>query len=270
MDWIRIGLAFRALRIRRGWRQQDLALRAGVSRSLISAVERGGAGEVTLSTLVRIATALDCRLDVGVRWRGEQLDRLLDSAHAALVEQSVAVLTASGWEVAVEVSFAIGGERGSIDILARHATSGRLLVVEVKSVVPDSQAMLHAPDRKARLAARIAADRGWSARGPVARLLVVGDGSTGRRRIAALAGTYGIALPDRGATVRSWLRTPDRPLAGLLFLPYASRAGTRRSPTGIERVRGLRRTAVPPESSPSARVAGRWDSRPPPATSGEG
>jgi transcriptional regulator with XRE-family HTH domain len=58
MDWIRIGLAFRALRIRRGWRQQDLALRAGVSRSLISAVAEGGCGDDKVSTRVTVANGV--------------------------------------------------------------------------------------------------------------------------------------------------------------------------------------------------------------------
>jgi transcriptional regulator with XRE-family HTH domain len=44
MDDIRVGAAFRAVRIRRGWRQQDVADRAGVSRALISLIERGKSG----------------------------------------------------------------------------------------------------------------------------------------------------------------------------------------------------------------------------------
>ena len=241
MDWIRLGLSYRVLRIRRGWRQLDAAGRAGVSRSLISSIERGRAGDVALATLVRIAAAFDARLDVGLRWRGEQLDRLLDAAHARLVELAVELLVGCEWDVAVEASFAIRGERGSIDVFARHRATGRILVVEVKSVVPDSQATLHGLDRKVRLARAIAAERGWIADAPIARLLVLGDGSTARRRIAALAATYDSALPDRGATVRGWLRRPAGPLSGLLFLPYANRGGTRQTTTGVTRVRSRRR-----------------------------
>jgi transcriptional regulator with XRE-family HTH domain len=214
VDWIRLGLAFRALRIRHGWRQIDLAGRAGVSRGLISLIERGGGGSVTLDTLAN-AAALEARLDASLRWRGEHLDRLLDAAHARLVERVAALLADLDWDVLVEVSFAIGGERGSIDVLGRHRSTGAILVVEVKSVVPDSQAMLHAQDRKARLAPRIAAERGWTTAGLAGRLLVVGAGSTARRRIDALGATYRAALPDRGPSVRSWLRDPSGALAGL-------------------------------------------------------
>lgn len=247
MDSIRIGLALRALRIRLGWRQADLAARVGVSQSTISAIERGRLAAVSVATLERVAAALGARLNVSVQWRGEQLDRLLDEAHAALVEIAVRLLRECGWDVAVEVSFAIAGERGSIDVLAFHLASGTLLVVEVKSVVPDSQATLHVLDRKVRLAPRIAAERGWQAV-TVGRLLIVGDGSTARRRIARLDAPYGTALPDRGQTVRRWLRRPVGPLAGLLFLPYNGQARTRRTTTGVTRVR--RRKDGPRPSDP--------------------
>jgi transcriptional regulator with XRE-family HTH domain len=260
MDWIRLGLAYRALRIRRGWRQIDLARRAGVSRSEISRIERGLGAGVAAGILARVAAALDARLDLALRWRGEALDRLLDSAHARLVEQVVAILSAAGWDVAVEVSFAIAGERGSIDLLALHRATGRLLVVEVKSVVPDIQAMLHALDRKVRLGPRIAADRGWGSRGAVGRLLVVADGTTARRRVAALGATFATVLPARGRAVRAWLRAPAGPMAGLLFLPPPIATGARvsRSPTGVSRVRGPRRSALGADSSPSARDGNEW------------
>lgn len=74
--------------------------------------------------------------------------------------------------MATEVSFDIRGQRGSIDILAFHPATGTLLVIEVKSVVPDMQAMLHGVDRKARLAPEIARGRGWRVE-RVARVLVL-------------------------------------------------------------------------------------------------
>ena len=240
MDWIRIGLAFRALRIRLGWRQIDLARRTGLSQSTISAIERGRVGSVSLETLVRVAAALGARLDVSVRWRGEQLDRLLDEAHANLVESVVQMLRRRGWEVAVEVSFAVAGERGSIDVLAFHPSSRSLLVIEVKSVVPNSQATLHVLDRKVRLARGIGAARGWEA-ATVGRLLIVGEGSTARRRIARLESTYRSVLPDRGPGVRRWLQRPVGPMAGLLFVPFMDDGGVRRSTTGVTRVRTRKR-----------------------------
>ncbi len=161
---------------------------------------------------------------------------MLDQAHAGLVEQVVARLRTEGWLAEVEVSFAIRGERGSIDVLGFHETTGILLVAEVKSVVPDSQATLFGIDRKARLAPEIARARGWGCRA-VARLLVVGDSTTSRRPIDALGATYRTAFPVRGRGVRWWLKRPDVPIAGLWFLPYTREVHARKATTGMQRVR---------------------------------
>src|SRR5688572_30695148 len=84
MDDRRVGLVIRALRRRRGWRQVDLAMRANVSESVIGRAEAGHIDALTLRSARRIASALDVRLDVSARWRGGELDRLLDSRHAAI------------------------------------------------------------------------------------------------------------------------------------------------------------------------------------------
>lgn len=113
----RVGSAFRAVRLRRGWRQQDVADRAAVSRAFVSLVERGHLASVSLATLRRVAGALDIRLDVVPRWRGGELDRLVNAGHAALHESVARHLgSLPGWLIAPEVSFSIYGERGVIDI----------------------------------------------------------------------------------------------------------------------------------------------------------
>ena len=228
MDMVRFGRGIRALRLRRRWRQIDLAAGARVSRQLVARVERGLGDTVPPRKLQAIATALGARLDIRLSWNGEALDRLLDGAHALLVEAVATVLRRAAWEVAVEVTFYIHGERGSIDLLAWHPSTRVLLVVEVKSIVPDIQAMLASLDRKVRLARQIALDRGWS---PVAvgKLLVIGDTRTSRRRVQSLSQTFATTFPARGAEVRRWIERPtaEQPLAGLLFLSSAHHMSTR-------------------------------------------
>ena len=105
-----------------------------------------------VDVLDRVAQAAGASLELVLRWKGEGLDRLLDEQHARLVELVVLRLRALGWDVAVEVSFARAGERGSIDVLAFHPVHRALAIIEVKSVTPDMQAMLGGIDRKGRLA----------------------------------------------------------------------------------------------------------------------
>jgi transcriptional regulator with XRE-family HTH domain len=245
MDALRIGRSVRAIRVRLAWRQLDLAEKAGVSRSFVSNVERGELARIDLERLERVCRALGADLDIRVRWRGEGLDRLLDEAHAILVDRVVAVLKACGWEVAVEVTFNVFGDRGSIDVFTWHRSTGSLLVIEVKSVVPDAQATLLPLDRKVRLGLQIGRERGWTGRA-VSRLLVLGDRTVNRRRIAVLGAMFDAALPARGHEVRGWLKRPVGTLSGLLFLSDAPSGGARRASAGRLRVnpRGGARDAV--------------------------
>jgi transcriptional regulator with XRE-family HTH domain len=214
--------------MRRHWRQQDLATESGVSRSLVARIEVGQSDAIPVGKLEKVASAVGARADLRLNWNGEALDRLLDAAHAGLVELTAAKLRAIGWEVAAEVTFWIRGERGSVDLLAWHPTLRLILVIEVKSIVPDIQAMLTSLDRKARLANEIARSRGLS---PIAsgRLLVIGESRTSRRRVEKHAATFAAEFPHRGASLKGWLRAPNvaPPLRGLWFMPTAHAVRTR-------------------------------------------
>jgi hypothetical protein len=143
----------------------------------------------------------------------------------------IALLSAAGWEAVAEVSFNIRGERGSIDILGFHRATGSLLVIEVKSVVPDLQAMLAGLDRKGRLARDLARERGWHV-ASATRLLVLPNDRTARRRIEAHAATFRSALPARTMEVRRWVRNPVGTMHGVLFVTDVHEAGTRHRATG--------------------------------------
>ena len=226
MDAVRVGLSLRALRIRRRLTQSDVARMIGLSRSAIARIERGHADRATVRTLIRVAEALGASLSVRVLWHGEGLDRLLDAAHADLTDLALRLLRDTGWEVATEVSFNVTGDRGVIDILAFHPATGALLVIEVKSVVPDLQGMLGTLDRKVRVAAGLARGRGWRVT-TVSRLLVFPDDRTARRRVDRHAAVFAAALPARTAAVRRWLKHPVDTLAGIMFLPNVRQVSTR-------------------------------------------
>jgi transcriptional regulator with XRE-family HTH domain len=226
MDVTRLGLGYRALRQRRRLTQGQLGAKARVSGSVICRIERGSADRVAVHTLVRVAAALDARIDVRLLWQGEGLDRLLDARHARLVDLVLGILASNAWEVATEVSFNIYGERGSIDILAYHPATRSLLVIEIKSVVPDMQSMLATLDRKGRLAIEVALERGWRATS-VSRILVLPDDRTARRRVDEHDATFQTALPARTVEARRWLARPSGRIHGVMFVSDVRQAVTR-------------------------------------------
>jgi len=236
MDDHHVGTAFRAMRIRKRWRQEDLSARAGVSRASIGRIESGQLASVPLGTIRRVAAALDARFDTVVRWQGGDLGRLLNGRHAAMHE-AMARLFASldGWLAEPEVSFSIYGERGVIDILAWYPVSHVLLVIELKTEFVDVNELMGSVDRKRRLAAVIARERGWDPIG-VATWVVLSDNRTNRRALAAHETVMRTKFPVDGRRIRPWLRRPVGRLDALSFLPSVHVVGVRRDLAPIRRV----------------------------------
>ena len=88
------------------------------------------------------------------------------------------------------------------------AAQRTLLVVEVKTELISVEATLRKHDEKVRLASRIAGEQlGWRT-DRVARLLVLPESSTTRRRVARQAAVIDTAYPLRGTGVHQWLRNP--------------------------------------------------------------
>ncbi len=233
MNDVATGRALRALLRRLHLRQVDVASRAHLSQQLVSKVERGRLSCVSVGTLRRIFAAVEADVVTIVRWRGGELDRLLDEGHAAVASAIAALLRRHGWEVIPEATFSEYGERGSIDILAWHAATRTLLVVEVKTEIMSAEEMLRRHDVKMRLAPKVGKDRFGAAPARVARLLVVEESSANRRRVDRLDALLGTVYPVRGGDVRAWLRAPVGDLAGLVF----STAAARRLPAIRGRVR---------------------------------
>jgi transcriptional regulator with XRE-family HTH domain len=237
MDNLLVGRSIRAVRIRRGWRQEDLADAAGVSQQTVSRVERGRLDGITLATLARVTTALGARVRVEVRGDGAELDRLLGARHSAMHEE-MALLFADlpDWVSAPEVTFSIFGERGAIDILAWHAPTRTLLVIELKTELVDVQETVGTLDRKVRLAAKVAAERGWVPE-TVGVWLVVAESATNRRRVAAHRAMLRSAYPADGRAMTGWLAAPRGRIAALSFLSSTRQVSTNRGLAQVHRVR---------------------------------
>ena len=225
MDDARIGRALRAIRHHLGRRQDDVAVRARVSQAAVSLAERGHLDAMPLRRLRAIAKSLDADVVVGIRWRGGDLDRLLDEGHATLVGLVTELLEGLGWETRPEVTYSVYGERGSIDVLAWHPGTRTLLVVEVKTELASVEETLRRHDAKVRLAPAVAAERfGWHAAN-VARLLVLPGAATPRRRVQRHAAVLDRAYPTRGTAVRGWLAAPSGVMSGLVFMSLGGRRG---------------------------------------------
>jgi len=216
-----VPVAMRRLRVRRRWRQEDLGARAGLSRDAVSRAECGELDSLTVRSLSRLIDALDATLVIEIRWRGADLDRLIDSEHAHLQEAAARRLASRGWSVRAEVSFNHYGERGSCDLVAWHGGTQTLLVVEVKSRLGNLQDTLHRLDAKARLGGMLARQLGWPAPQAVVRALVIGEARTARRivnRHAALFSGFGV----RGRAAATWLSRPSASASGLLWFEEPS------------------------------------------------
>jgi transcriptional regulator with XRE-family HTH domain len=245
MEDVQVGLVIRAVRIRRGLRQEDVARAAGVSVAFVSRVERGDLGPASARLLRRVAEAVGVSLTFAPRWRGVELPKLLDEKHASMVRGVIARLTALGWEVRPEHTFSVRGEHGSLDAFAWNADSRAVLVVEVKSLVPDLQAMLSTLDRKRRLATWLAGEIGWK---PlfVGAVLVLPDETHARSAVARFRPILDAALPARTVEVRHWLRRPEGDLRGIWFLLNSTPGGTKRRCGGQTRVSPRRRRMPEP------------------------
>jgi transcriptional regulator with XRE-family HTH domain len=259
----RLGAAIRLVRVRRGWRQVDLAHRAGVGQSTVSRVERGHFTSLSVDRLRAVASELDIRVDVIGRWRAGDLDRLLNAGHSRLDESVArAFRDLPGWTAEPEVSFSIYGERGVIDILAWHPGRRVLLVIELKTDIADVNELLGTADRKRRLAVPVAMERGWIRPGEpvpaVSLWVIVAPSRTNRRRLAEHQAVLRAALPTDGRAMTGWLRDPRASVRALSFWPDSHGGAGRPPGRSVRRVRTPRATPTKHGSAVRKAPEGRW------------
>ena len=273
MDGYRLGRMAWVLRQGLELRQEDVAARASVSPDTVSRLERGDIDRMTLATIRRIFAVFDAEVVVYLRWRGGDIDRLLDRRHAAMGEAMVERLGELGWAVMPEVSFSEFGERGSIDLLAWHPATCTLLVVELKTELTSIEETIRRHDAKARLGPKIARERfGWEAQ-TVGRLLVLPEERTARRRVEQHERLFRGSYPLRAWELRRWLASPPSGSApsaaglaassGLLFLPNSDDTRAKRRLGPRKRIRvasnptnGRESVPNPSKGSPVAGLIG--------------
>jgi hypothetical protein len=116
------------------------------------------------------------------------------------------------------VSFSIYGERGIIDIVAWHASSRSLLIIELKTTLVDPRELVGTMDKRVRLGKQIGVGREWHAR-TVSSWVVVADTRTNHCRLREHNGLLRGAFPADGHAINAWLRNPAGSSAALSFWP---------------------------------------------------
>jgi hypothetical protein len=184
-----------------------------------------------------VANALGATVDIRIRWQGADIDRVVGGAHAELHESVARHLSRHrGWTWRPEVSFSVFGERGVIDILAWHAGTRSLLIIELKTELADPQRLVATLDRRVRLGRQIARGLGWHA-ATVSSWVILSEGSTDRRRVRRHEHLLRRAFPVDGRSARRWLRAPGPPISALSFWSDVRSGPVRRSVGQTRRVR---------------------------------
>ena len=250
MDARRLGSLVRAVRIRKGLRQLDVAGSAGVSRATVSRLENGNVGRLSLDTVERIASVVEVRTELFGRWRGGDGDRLLNWRHSLLAESfSAAVRGHGGWSFEPEVTFSIYGERGVIDQMGWNELYSHLLVVEIKTEFVDINEMLGTLNRKLRLAPKVAAEKGWRPK-TVSGWLIVSDTRTNRRHAASHSSLLRSRFSLDGRSLSAFLDNPVAATFGIAFWTDVHPTNVTRQETRI-----LTRVRAPkPEAAPDSGV----------------
>jgi transcriptional regulator with XRE-family HTH domain len=253
VDDVQVGSIIRAVRIRRGLRQTDVAVTAGVGQTTVSLIEKGCLEQLSLGVLRRVATAAGVSLPFNARWRGPELVRLLDEKHAAMVREIISRLGGLGWQSVPEHTFSIWGERGAVDVIAWNPSFRALLIIEVKSLIVDLQDLLSAIDRKRRLGPTLARELGWKPL-VIGAVLVLPEETQARNAVRANESIFDETFPARTVELRRWLHRPDRDVNGIWFLLNFAGVAAKRRTGGSRRVRPQSRTAkVAQPRSPAER-----------------
>jgi transcriptional regulator with XRE-family HTH domain len=236
MDDLAIGRLFRALRLRLGWRQADVAAKADISRSGYSEIERGHLDLVKVSTLRKVAGVLEVRLTLDAGWLAGWDASSVCSPAATLRWPSASRACSSmlAGRSGRRPRSAITAKRGVVDI-AWHGAFRTLLLIEIKTELVDVNGLLEATDRRRRLAAVIARDSGWEP-AAVAQWVVLAEGRTNERRVAEYRALLRAAFPADGRAIEGWLKEPSSRLDALWFLPDVGERSTGRAARGPSRV----------------------------------
>ncbi|HEX6868982.1 MAG TPA: helix-turn-helix transcriptional regulator [Candidatus Limnocylindrales bacterium] len=142
----RVGGQVRAARRRRRLTQAALGTEVGISRSAISAIERGLGGTHTLDTWQRVAVALD--LPLTIELGRDTLAEPADAGHLRIQELVLRLARDHGVTRSFELPTKPSDPRRSTDVGLRDDRRRRITLVECWNTIGDLGAAARATTRK--------------------------------------------------------------------------------------------------------------------------
>lgn len=202
----RFGEELRVARVAAGLSQSQLARRARVSQTTVSAVERGARG-ASMEVASRLATG--CGYELGVRLFPGDGVSLRDSGQLAMAEALVAAASRL-WHARLELPVS-SSDRRAADLVLEGASE--VLHIEIERRLVDLQAQL----RSATLKRDALASRYQN---PVRLILALPDRRSARTAVEQMSALLARTLPAGSARIRRSLVTGE-PLDGdgILFWP---------------------------------------------------
>jgi transcriptional regulator with XRE-family HTH domain len=215
-----IGLELARARRRRRWTQEAAATRTGLTRQIVSRIERGSI-DIGLEAIARLAAALDRPLTISLR-RDPQA-ATADAGHLAMQELILRVGRRGGWEGSFELSSRPAEPWRSIDVGFSSSRQRRLIVAECWNTVGDVGAAARSSNRKqAEAEARAVAM--WGPEGQASLVWVVRATAANRSLVARYPEVFSRRFPGSS---RRWVealttgtRPPDEP--GLVWCDVAA------------------------------------------------
>jgi len=212
----------RDARLAFGFRQVDVATRAGVSQSYWSRLERGAAGPAEVETLAACGAAVGLRLAAFFEQRpGADLPR--DIAHLRNQRLVVGVSAGGGWRAMPEATLPDDGPRPrSIDVLLTREVRREAAVVEIWDLLVDGG------DAMRRLEAKVAATRErlgpeWHVEG----LFLLRQTHRSRALVRELAPLFAARYPASSAAWVAALLDPARAMPAASGFAWTSVGGDR-------------------------------------------
>jgi transcriptional regulator with XRE-family HTH domain len=218
----RLGARFRDARLRRQWTQERWGKEAGVSRMLVSRVERGLGDRVTVAGLQRMAVAVGIRLSIELA--RDPIEDTADAGHLAVQELMLRIFRRGGRTGLAELPTRPAERWRSADVVAIDDKRRSITVAECWNTFGDLGAAVRTSNRKVADAKALAVARWGTDHAPVGLVWIVRDTARNRALVRRYPEFFRSRFPGSS---REWLQAlvegraqPTEP--GLVWCDVAS------------------------------------------------